>query len=109
MSDEKQQDQPKLPEIEVTKECSDAEKYKNEANDYFKSMHNIFLNCIVCRMTSFTNWFSFVDSAKATAMATDKHNLIFSFVRRPCPKNIVVCGNIMKYVWYLIGIRQNDF
>lgn len=32
MSDDKQ------PEIEVTKDVSEAEKFKNNANDYFKSM-----------------------------------------------------------------------
>lgn len=36
MSDEK------VPEIEITKEISEAEQYKNEANDYFKSEYNTF-------------------------------------------------------------------
>lgn len=37
MSEDNQPEQPKQPEIEVTKELTDADKFKNEANEYFKS------------------------------------------------------------------------
>lgn len=43
MSEDNQPEQPKQPEIEVTKELTDADKFKNEANEYFKSNENIFI------------------------------------------------------------------
>lgn len=49
MSEDKQQDQSQqqLPEVVITNELSEAEKFKNDANDFFKSMHHIKYHYLV--------------------------------------------------------------